>query len=105
MRLLGYDPYISPDYARNLGVELASLEEVFRRSDFITLHTPLSDNTRGLVGQRELQMMKPGVRLVNASRGGIIDEDALFRSLEEGHVAGAALDVFVQEPPGDLPLV
>ncbi|MFH1140370.1 MAG: phosphoglycerate dehydrogenase [Chloroflexota bacterium] len=105
MRLLGYDPYISPDYARNLGVELASLEDVFRRSDFITLHTPLSDNTRGLVGQRELQMMKPGVRLVNASRGGIIDEDALFKALEDGHVAGAALDVFVKEPPGDLPLV
>ncbi len=105
MRLLGYDPFVSPDYARNLGVELTALEDLFRQSDFITLHTPLSDTTKGLVGQRELQMMKPGVRLVNASRGGIIDEDALLTALNDGHVAGAALDVFSKEPPGDSPLV
>lgn len=105
MRLLGYDPFVSPDYARNLGVEVTSLEDLFRRSDFITLHTPLTDATKSLVGKEELKIMKPGVRLVNASRGGIIDEEALYQALEKGHVAGAALDVFVKEPPGESPLI
>ncbi len=105
MRLLGYDPFVSPAYAQNLGVELASLEDVFRRSDIITFHTPLTEATKGLVKERELKTMKPGVRLLNVSRGGVIDEDALLKALEEGHVAGAALDVFVKEPPGDSPLL
>ncbi|MFC1935440.1 phosphoglycerate dehydrogenase [Chloroflexota bacterium] len=105
MRLLAYDPFVSQDYAWNLRVELTSLGELCQHSDFITLHTPLNDSTRGLIGQGELRMMKPGVLVINAARGGIIDEAALLRGLEEGHVAGAALDVFVEEPPGDSPLV
>ena len=105
MQLLGYDPFVSPDYARNLGVELTSLDELFQQSDFITVHTPLTDSTRGLIGQREMEMMKPGVRLINVGRGGLIDEEALLQALEDGHVAGAALDVFVQEPPGESLLV
>ena len=105
MLLLGYDPFVSPDYARNAGVELTSLEELFKRSDFITVHTPLTDATRGFIGKRELNMMKPGVRLVNASRGGVIDEEALLKALNDGHVTGAALDVFAQEPPGESPLI
>ena len=105
MQLLGYDPFVSPDHARNLGVELTSLDELFQRSDFITVHTPLTDSTRGLIGLREMEMMKPGVRLINVGRGGLIDEEALLKALEDGHVAGAALDVFAQEPPGESSLV
>jgi len=98
MHLIGYDPFISIEYARNLGVEMVSLEELLRKSDFITIHTPLTEATRGLIGARELAMVKPTVRIINCARGGIVDEKALFEAIEEGRVAGAAIDVFTEEP-------
>jgi D-3-phosphoglycerate dehydrogenase len=103
MQLLGYDPFISPDYARNLNVELVSLDDLYRRSDFITIHTPMTDSTRDLIGARELGLMRKGVRLINVARGGIIGEKALLDDLnsKEGKVAGAAIDVFSEEPPKD----
>ena len=101
MRLIAYDPFVSIEYAGTLGVELVSLEDVLRRSDFITLHTPLTEGTRGLIGAKELEMVKPTVRFINCARGGVIDEEALFKAVEEGKVAGAAVDVFVEEPATD----
>jgi D-3-phosphoglycerate dehydrogenase len=101
MRLLAYDPFVSMDYAKNLGVELVSLEKLLRTSDFITIHTPLTAATKGLIGKKELALVKPSVRIVNAARGGLIDEEALFQALEEGRVAGAAIDVFSKEPAED----
>ncbi len=105
MRILGFDPYVSPQHAGNLHVELVTLEEIFREADFITLHVPLTPQSRNMIGSRELAMMKPGVRIINCARGGLIDEQALDQALREGRVAGAALDVFAQEPPRDLPLL
>src|SRR5690606_13588064 len=100
-----YDPYISEERARSLKVVLADVDEICREADFITVHTPLTKATTGLIGAREIALMKPDVRLINCARGGIIDEAALLQALEEGRVAGAALDVFEQEPPGDHPLL
>ncbi len=105
LRLLAYDPYISPERARRKGVELVSLEEVFRRSDFITLHLPRTKQTHHLVGKKELSLMRPTARIVNCGRGGIIDEKALYLALKEGLIAGAALDVFEEEPAIDSPLL
>jgi D-3-phosphoglycerate dehydrogenase len=105
MRVLAYDPYISADVAAKLGVELVSLGEIFRESDFITLHTPLTKETRGLLDEAAFKKMKAGVRIINCARGGIIDEAALYEAIKEGRVAGAALDVFSKEPPMDSPLL
>ncbi|MFC2009746.1 NAD(P)-dependent oxidoreductase, partial [Chloroflexota bacterium] len=105
MKVIAYDPFISPDYARNLGVELVSLEDLLKESDFITLHLPLTQGARGMIGARELSMVKPSVRLINCARGGLIDEEALLQAIEQGRVAGAAIDVFEQEPPTDNPLL
>ncbi len=105
MHVIAHDPFVSPDYARILGVELASLEDLLARSDFITIHTALTDGTHHLIGERELAMMKPSARLVNAARGELIDDEALLEALDRGALAGAALDVFSQEPPGETPLV
>lgn len=104
VRLLGYDPFMSQDYARNLGVDLVPLDMLLRESDFITLHTPLTDSTRKLIGAKELQLMKTSVRIINVARGGLIDEDALYEAIRDGRVAGAALDVFSKEPPEPHPL-
>lgn len=101
MRLVGYDPFVSPDYAHNLGVELVALEQLFKESDFITLHLPLTRDTKGLIGARELGRMKPTVRIINCARGGLVDEEALFKAVEAGKVAGAAVDVFSSEPATD----
>jgi len=101
MRVIAYDPYISPEYAQNLGVELVPLEELLSISDFISLHLPLTEATKGFLGERELRMVKPSVRIINTARGGLIDELALFKALEEGRVAGAAVDVFTVEPAQD----
>lgn len=101
MRVIAYDPFISTDYARNLSVELVSWEELFRQSDFITVHTPLTAATREFIGAEELSLVKPSVRIINTARGGIINEEALFQALEQGQVAGAAIDVFSKEPAGD----
>ncbi|MCL0069227.1 phosphoglycerate dehydrogenase [Dehalococcoidia bacterium] len=98
MHPVAYDPMVSLDYARILGVELVSLERLLKESDFITVHIPLAESTRGLIGADELRLVKPAVRLINTARGGIIDEEALLEAIEEGRVAGAAIDVFTREP-------
>ncbi len=105
MDVIGYDPYILPEAAAILGVELVSLDELFARSDFITLHTPLTNNTSNIVNEATLSKAKPGVRIINCARGGLIDEEALHEALINGRVAGAALDVFAKEPPADNPLL
>ncbi len=105
MKVIGYDPILASDLAVKLSIELVTLDEIYRRSDFITVHTPLSKETTGLLNDETLSKCKKGVRIVNCARGGIIDEAALFRSLESGHVGGAALDVFEVEPPKDSPLL
>lgn len=105
MITIGYDPVLAADVAAKMNVELVSLEEIYRRSDFITVHTPLNNETRGLLNEQTIAKCKKGVRLINCARGGIIDETALLKALESGHVAGAALDVFIEEPPKDFALV
>jgi D-3-phosphoglycerate dehydrogenase / 2-oxoglutarate reductase len=106
MKVIGFDPILTPDAAARIGVTMVGLDELFRRSDFITVHTPLTDETRGLVGAAAFAMMKGGARVINCARGGIIDENALYTALKSGKVAGAALDVFVDEPPPrDHPLL
>ena len=105
MRVLGYDPYVSAEVASRLGVELTDVDTILAESDFVSVHVPLTPATRGLIGERELAKAKPGVRLINCARGGIIDEAALLAALNDGRVAGAALDVFTQEPPIGNPLV
>ncbi len=98
MKVIAHDPFISIDHARNLQVELVSLEQLLKDSDFITLHTPLTKSTKGLIGAKELAMVKPTVRIINTARGGLIDEAALVKAIREKRVAGAAFDVFTTEP-------
>jgi D-3-phosphoglycerate dehydrogenase len=105
MKILGYDPVLAPEAAARLSIELVNLPELFRRADFITVHTPLTPDTKGLLSDETLARCKKGVRVINCARGGIIDEKALLRALESGHVGGAALDVFEIEPPKDNPLL
>lgn len=105
MNVIAYDPYISEERSRDLRVELAEVDDICRRADIITVHTPLTPATRGIIGPQQFAQMKPGVRIVNCARGGIIDEEALYEALESGKVAGAALDVFENEPPWDSPLL
>jgi len=104
MKVLAYDPYISASLAEELGVELLPLEELLERSDFVTLHVPLSDATRHMIGAEQLARMKSSARLINCARGGLVDEEALYNALKSGRLAGAALDVFENEPPGKSPL-
>jgi D-3-phosphoglycerate dehydrogenase len=99
MKVIGFDPILTLDAAAKFGVDLVSLDELFQRSDFITVHAPLIPETRGIVGPAAFAMMKKGVRIINCARGGIVDETALFAALKSGQAAGAALDVFVEEPP------
>lgn len=105
MKVLGYDPLLSNDTIAQRGAQPCSFEELLAQSDFITLHIPLTDETRNMINGQVLGRMKPGVRLVCAARGGVIDETALLGALESGQVAGAALDVFTKEPPGLSALV
>ena len=104
MKVVAYDPFLSPERALELGVEKVELDDLLRRSDFISLHTPLTDQTRGILSREALARTKEGVRIVNCARGGLIDEAALKEGLEGGHIAGAALDVFVEEPAKENPL-
>ena len=106
MDVIGYDPFLSADRAKELGVELVrDVDDLVPRVDFLTVHTPLTDETRGLISADRMRKMKPGVRLINCARGGIIDEAALAAALKDGTVAGAALDVYSEEPPpADSPL-
>jgi D-3-phosphoglycerate dehydrogenase len=103
-RLLAYDPYVQPARATQLGVRLVGLDELLRESDFISIHATKTPETVGLIGARELAMVKPGVRIVNAARGGLIDEQALADALAEGRVAGAGIDVYAKEPCTSSPL-
>jgi len=105
MNVIGYDPATTSEAASQIGAKLASLEEIFSRSDVVTVHTPLNQDTRGLVDAKAFRMMKEGVIIVNCARGGIIDEEALLEALDSGKVAAAALDVYTVTPPGDHPLV
>jgi D-3-phosphoglycerate dehydrogenase len=106
MQTVAYDPYIASDAAQNLGVEILDLPEVLRRADYLTVHTPNTSETRALIGAEELQLMRRGAFVINCARGGIIDEAALHEALVHGTVAGAALDVFEEEPPpADHPLL
>jgi D-3-phosphoglycerate dehydrogenase len=99
MLIVAYDPFIAPEQARDLEIELVSLDDVYARADFLTVHTPLTPETRGMLNKEAFDKMKTGVRIVNCARGGLIDEDALYEAVRSGSVAGAALDVFEQEPP------
>jgi D-3-phosphoglycerate dehydrogenase / 2-oxoglutarate reductase len=104
MRVLGYDPYISEAAAREVQVELVPLERLLGESDFVSLHTALSPATQNLINAKAIAQMKKGARLVNAARGELVDEAALAEALKSGHLAGAALDVFAEEPPKNSPL-
>lgn len=106
MKVVAYDPFITKELASKIGIESVSLDEVFHRADFVTVHTPLTDETRGIVGESAFAKMKDGVRIINCARGGLVDEKALFTAIKSGKVAGAALDVFEKEPvPTDHPLL
>ncbi|MBT4864826.1 MAG: phosphoglycerate dehydrogenase [Planctomycetaceae bacterium] len=106
MKVVGYDPFLSAERAAEQGIELyRDVDELVVRCDYVTVHTPLTDETRGLINAERLASMKKGVRIINCARGGIVDEDALADAVESGHVAGAALDVFVQEPPQNTRLL
>ncbi|MBI1947078.1 MAG: hypothetical protein HYS27_15380 [Deltaproteobacteria bacterium] len=106
MKVIGYDPILTADKAKAMGVELVTLNELFTRADVISLHVPLLPGTKHIVNDAAFALMKPGVLLINAARGGLVDEDALLRAIESGKVKGAALDVFATEPvPADHPLL
>ncbi len=104
MKVIAFDPFLSPERAIEIGVEKVELDQLLARADFITLHTPLTDQTRNILSAENLAKTKKGVRIINCARGGLIDEAALKAALDSGHVAGAALDVFVQEPAKESPL-
>lgn len=105
MNIYAYDPFLSEERAAKLGVRLGSIPEIIKEADFITVHTPLTKETRHLIGKKEFALMKDGVRVINCARGGIIDEQALYDAIVAGKVAAAGLDVFEVEPPVDHPLL
>ncbi len=105
MKVVAYDPFLDPAVAERLDVELLSLDELLPVADMVTLHTPLTEQTRNLLDGDRIRSMKPGALLVNCGRGGVVDEAALLRALEDGHLAGAALDVFAEEPPQSFDLM
>jgi len=104
MKVIAFDPFLTPERATTLGIEKVELEDLLQRADFITLHTPLIEATRNILNAETLAKTKKGVRIINCARGGLIDEDALYQALKSGHVAGAALDVFLVEPAENNPL-
>jgi D-3-phosphoglycerate dehydrogenase len=104
MKVVAYDPYLSPERAQDLGVEKVELDELFKRADFISLHTPMTDATRGIINAEAFAKMKDGVRIINCARGGLVVEADLLKALESGKCAGAALDVFEVEPAKENPL-
>jgi len=107
MKVCGYDPFMTPDRAAQLGIQaVSSLDELLPKSDFLTLHVPMTEQTKGFIGEREINLLPRNARLLNVARGGIIDEQSLVEALKSGRVAGAAVDVFTQEPlPADSPLL
>ncbi|MGI9199098.1 MAG: phosphoglycerate dehydrogenase [Candidatus Nanopelagicaceae bacterium] len=104
MNVIAYDPYLQPAKAAQLGVQLVTLDELLQKSDFITIHLPKTKETLNLIGEEALKKVKPTVRIINAARGGVLDETALYKAIKEGRVAGAGLDVFATEPCTDSPL-
>lgn len=104
MRVIAYDPYVPPAYATQTGVRIVGLDELLAESDFLTVHLPKTQETEGLIGFDALHRVKPGVRIVNAARGGIVDEAELYAALKEGRVAAAGVDVFTTEPCTESPL-
>ena len=104
-QVIAYDPYVPTARAAQLGVRLVGLEELLAEADFISVHLPKTAETSGLIGERELRLVKPGVLIINAARGGIVDENALALALKDGRVGGAGIDVFATEPPADSPLL
>src|SRR5919198_1706208 len=98
MKVIAYDPFLSPERAADLGVHKVELDELFKRADFITLHTPLTEKTRNIIDASAIAKMKKGVRIINCARGGLVDEQALVDALNSKHVSGAAFDVFIEEP-------
>jgi D-3-phosphoglycerate dehydrogenase len=104
MRVIGTDPYLSEQVAREAGIALVPLDELLRTADVISLHAFMSSENYHMIGEEALEKMKETAYLINCARGGLVDEQALYRALKEGRIAGAALDVFEQEPPGDTPL-
>ncbi|RFU14467.1 phosphoglycerate dehydrogenase [Rhodobacteraceae bacterium W635] len=104
MKVIAYDPFLSEEKANSMGVEKVEFEDLLKRSDFITLHVPLTDQTRNILSRENLEKTKPGVRIINCARGGLVDEAALADLLKSGHVGGAGFDVFVDEPATDNPL-
>ena len=104
MKVIAYDPYLGEDKADKMGVEKVELDELLKKADFITLHVPLTEQTRNVLSRENLAKTKKGVRIINCARGGLVDEEALAEMLKSGHVAGAAIDVFSTEPATDSPL-
>ncbi len=104
MEVIAHDPFVTVGYAHNLQVELVSLKKLLRESDFITLHSALTASTRGLIGAKEIALVKPTVRIINCARGELIDEEALAKAIEEKKIAGAAVDVYCKEPATDCVL-
>jgi D-3-phosphoglycerate dehydrogenase len=105
MKVIVHDPFVTPEQIEKAGFESVSLEELYRRSDYITVHVPKFKETTGLLNKEAFEQMKDGVMIINCARGGIVDEDELYAALQSGKVAGAALDVFENEPPGICPLI
>ncbi|NNF00634.1 MAG: phosphoglycerate dehydrogenase [Pyrinomonadaceae bacterium] len=101
MSVFAFDPFVSEENASELGIEIGTLDEVLKNADFLTIHTPVTEGTRGIIGKDAFSKMKKGIRLVNCARGGLVDEDALLAAIEDGTVAGAALDVYETEPLGE----
>ena len=98
MNIIAFDPYVTEDQASEIGIETGTLDNILQNADFLTIHTPVTDETRGIIGKDAFSKMKKGVRLVNCARGGLVDEDALLEAIENGKVAGAAMDVYSVEP-------
>ncbi len=105
MHVVAHDPYVSAEYAQGMGIELCAMDELLRRADFLTVHVPLTPATKGLIGAQELALLKPTACVINCARGGVIDEEALAEALVHDQMAGAALDVFVEEPPKNAVLL
>ncbi|MCU7258383.1 hypothetical protein NYR20_32685, partial [Pseudomonas aeruginosa] len=105
MQILAFDPYLTEDKAKSLDIQLATVDEIASKSDFITVHTPLTPKTKGIVGENFFKKAKPNLQIINVARGGIIDEDALINALDHAQISRAAIDVFEHEPPLDSPLI
>ncbi|MCX5782494.1 MAG: phosphoglycerate dehydrogenase [Elusimicrobia bacterium] len=105
MKIIAYDPFASKEFSQGLGVELKTLDEVYAQSDYISIHSPLNETTKNMINAEALKKMKKGIRIINCARGGIIDEKALADAIKDGHVKGAAIDVYAKEPPVDWTII